>query len=95
MEAIAEHLIQVTKFLRVLSEDEEQREASLVNEVNEIFDENFKKDPKVIKSSRRPVGSNPMQPIAEEDVLELTDHIGDVSLDHQKPSKRSNSKRNK
>ena len=108
-------MIQVTKFLRVLSEDEEvdskngnnnNNSSSSSNntikkatEIDEMFDEDFKKDPdsKMTKTGRKAhSGSTPMQSIAEEELLELTDHIGDVSLDQPKSIlKRSNSKRSK
>lgn len=86
LEAIGEHLIEVTKFLRILSLDEN------INEKEKIDAEDPKINEELSDSSNQPTkrplrkhrsGSSSMQSIAEEedcDVFDLTDHIGDVSL---------------
>lgn len=70
-------MIQVTKFLRLLSQEEHENTENLGN------DENIspsKENVSAQKPKRKPSKST-MNPIEEEeDLLNLTDHIGDVSI---------------
>lgn len=82
LEAIGEHLISVTKFLRILSHDEVQKE----NDENENIENNVSVDSRTndvnSKQHRRNKSSKlALDSIAEEqDLKEITSEIGDVSL---------------
>lgn len=74
LEAIGEHLIQVTKFLRILSASDEPEGQVGVHDPSK-YNANDKVD-FIKKPARKPS----MNSIPEEDFNELTDHIADVSL---------------
>lgn len=68
-------MIQVTKFLRILSQEEDAY--SEVTENNE----NAENQSTMSQNPKRKPSKSAMNPIEEEeDLMNLTDHIGDVSI---------------
>lgn len=82
-------MIEVTKFLRVLSLDEEASEDPKNENLNDPESNSSDEQPPKRLLRKHRSGSSSMQSITEEedcDVFDLTDHIGDVSLQDQKNS---------
>lgn len=73
-------MIQVTKFLRILSQEEEEDAANSEDTEN---NENTGNQSTMMLSQnpKRKPSKSAMNPIEEEeDLMNLTDHIGDVSI---------------
>ena len=94
-------MIEVTKFLKLLSLDENGQVIRTAEEQENPphvgFDENFCIDSvKNLPPGRKQATRAMMQSIAEEeDLLDLTDHIEDVSLIEKEKEKDSNKRKKK